>query len=141
MSLFSFREPLRGYPHLLLLIRVVPVVCAVRAGLWLVSFRTLRRIVALLTKTGSGRTTQVPIDQLSRAVVGVSRYVPHATCLTQALALHIMLRRSRLQSRIRIGVAKEKGGCFEAHAWVESQGRVLIGDFDLNRYTPIMVWD
>jgi hypothetical protein len=141
MPLFRFREPLRGYPHLLLAIRVVPVVCAVRAGLWLVSFRTLRRIVAFLTKNGSGQTTRFPVEQLSRAVVGVSRYVPHATCLTQALALHILLRRGRLQSKIRIGVAKGKGGRFEAHAWVESQDRVLIGDFDLNRYTPMMVWD
>jgi hypothetical protein len=140
MPRFRLRRPLRGYRDLVLLIRVAPLVCAVRVGLWLVSFRTLRRIVAFLTKTGPGRSTQFSADQLSWAVVRVSRYVPQTTCLTQALTLHILLRRRRLESRIRIGVAKEKGG-FEAHAWVESQDRVVIGDSDLYRYTPMMVWD
>ncbi|MGH9544213.1 MAG: lasso peptide biosynthesis B2 protein [Terriglobales bacterium] len=45
-----------------------------------------------------------------------------------------------MQSRIRIGVSKDAGQ-FEAHAWVESQDRVVIGDSGLQRYTPMMVWD
>jgi hypothetical protein len=38
---------------------------------------------------------------------------------------------------IRIGVAKNKNGQLEAHAWVESRGRVVIGGSrELFRYTP-----
>ena len=43
-------------------------------------------------------------------------------------------------SEERIGVMKE-GPKFEAHAWVENQGNVIIGKFEQNRYLPIMVWD
>lgn len=124
-----------------MLIRVAILVCAVRIGLWCGSFLAVRRIVALLSATGPKRTSQFSVEQLSRAVAGVSRYVPRATCLTQALALHILLRRRRLQSTIRIGVAKENGGPFEAHAWVESEDKVVIGEIDLPRYTPMMVWE
>jgi len=123
-----------------LLIRVTTLVCAVRVGLWLIPFRALRRIVAFLANTRTGRTTQVSVEELSHAVSGVGRFVPQATCLTKALALHILLRRRRLESLVHIGVAKTKGGPFESHAWVESEGRVVIGDADLNRFAPIVVW-
>ena len=79
-------------------------------------------------------------DQLSWAVRAISRYVPRATCLTQALVLHIMLRQEGLPSRIRIGVSKDAGH-FEAHAWVESHERVIIGDSGLQRFTPMTVWE
>jgi Transglutaminase-like superfamily len=133
-------SPERWKRDIFLVIRVTILVCAVRAGLWLVSFWTLRGIVAFLANTRTGRTTQVSVEELSKAVSGVSRFVPQATCLTQALTLHILLRRRRLESKIHIGVAKTKGGPFESHAWVENEGRVVIGDFDLNRFTPMMVW-
>ena len=131
----------RPIPEILLLIRVAILVCAVRIGLCWGPFPTIRRIVAFLSKTGSGHTTRFSAEQLSRAVAAVSRFVPRATCLTQALALHILLRRRRLQSRIHIGVVKEYGGAFEGHAWVESEDRVVLGDFHLDRYTPMLVWE
>jgi hypothetical protein len=115
-------------------------VCAVRTGLWFVSFRKLRSVIEFLTRRASEGNGRFSVEQLSKAVSAVSRYVPQATCLTQAMALHILLKRAGLQSRIRIAVAKE-GGVFESHAWVESQDSVVIGDCDLKRYTPIMVWD
>jgi len=36
-----------------------------------------------------------------------------------------------------IGVARDAGGDFEAHAWLECQGRILIGSQDVNRYEPL----
>lgn len=131
----------RSIPELLLFTRVAILVCAVRIGLWCGPFPTIRHIVAFLSTTGPIPTTRFSVAQLSRAVAGVSHYVPRATCLTQALALHILLRRRRLPSTIRIGVAKDQGGPFEAHAWVESEDRVVLGNFELDRYTRMMVWD
>ena len=131
----------RSIPELLLLIRVTILVSAIRVGLWCGPFLTIRRIVAFLFATGPAPAARFSVEQLSRAVAGVSRFVPRATCLTQALALHILLRRRRLQSTIRIGVVKDQGGPFEAHAWVESDDRIVMGDVDLHRYTPMMVWD
>jgi hypothetical protein len=123
-----------------ILLRAATWVCAVRLGLWMIPFAQLRTIVASLAHPGSRGSSRYSTDDLSWAVRAVSRYVPRATCLTQALALHVLLRREGLHSRIRIGVNKDAGG-FEAHAWVESQDRVVIGDSGLQRYTPMMVWD
>lgn len=124
----------------ILLIQTVAILGAVRASLWLLPFKMLRRIsVKLVRPHASGDGAQFSTEHKVWAVQVASRYVPRATCLAQALALHILLRRSGLQSRIRIGVAKETQ--FEAHAWVECQGKVVIGDSGVERYSPIVVWD
>ena len=123
-----------------ILLRAVALVVAVRLALWMVPFAKLRQAVASLAHARSGRETRYSVEQLSWAVRAVSRYVPRASCLTQALVLHILLRREGLPSRIQVGVSKAAGH-FEAHAWVESQDRVVIGDSGLQRYTPMMVWE
>ena len=65
----------------------------------------------------------------------MSRYVPAATCLTQALATRVLLSRLGQPAHLRIGVAKSKKGQLQAHAWVESQGKIIIGDQpDLSRF-------
>ena len=125
--------------ELLLAIRVTVWVCAVRVCLWALSLRRTQRIIDFLTPGVPEEDVLSSVEQLSRAVSTASRYVPHATCLTQAVALHFLLKRSGFQSRLRIGVAKNNGE-FESHAWVESQGRVVLGDIGL-QYTPILDWD
>lgn len=144
-AMVSYMNPrlmrIRTFSELHLLIQTGAWVCVVRTGLWLVPFRRLRGTVTWLTRTVSKRSTPISVEEVTKAVSAVSRYVPRATCLTQALALHILLKRAGLQSRIQIGVSKE-GGRFEAHAWVESQHRVVIGnDPRLERFAPMTVWD
>lgn len=127
--------------ELLLLAQAGVWVLAARMGLWFFPFRRLRRLVAFLTRSSQPAScNDSRVSQWTWAVSSASRFVPKATCLTKALALHILLRRAGLQSRIHIGVRKEDGR-FEAHAWVESHDKVVIGDFELKRYSPIMVWD
>ncbi|MGA9797820.1 MAG: lasso peptide biosynthesis B2 protein [Terriglobales bacterium] len=123
-----------------ILMRSAALLCAVRLALLIVPFPKLRWVVASLARTRSRPASSHSAEQLSWAVRAVSRYVPHATCLTQAVVLHILLRREGLPSRIRIGVSQDAGR-FQAHAWVESQNRVVIGDSGLRRYAPIMVWE
>ncbi len=54
--------------------------------------------------------------------------VPAATCLTQALTAQTVLSRRGHDSRLRIGVAKDTQGNLEAHAWVECDGTVVVGE-------------
>jgi hypothetical protein len=42
---------------------------------------------------------------------------------------------------VRIGVAKGEGGKLEAHAWVECEGNVIIGGYELERYTSLVALD
>ena len=55
------------------------------------------------------------------------RLLKDGPCLTQALAMQFMLKRSNLPANLCIGVAKGDGGRLLAHAWIESEGRVVIG--------------
>ncbi len=57
-------------------------------------------------------------------------------CLLQSLAgRHLLTRRGYL-SHLRIGVAKESDGPLRAHAWVEWDGRILIGGVGPTHFTP-----
>ena len=69
------------------------------------------------------------------AVQVASCYVPRATCLTQALAAQALLGFGGIPAAVRIGVAKETED-FEAHAWLESGGKILMGGAEAaQRYT------
>jgi hypothetical protein len=96
----------------------------VRIALWVVPFRALKRI------TTSGRISRLRFsrfseEQVAWAVRLATRYVPRASCLTQALAAQNLLNWSGLESRLHIGVNREAG--FKAHAWIECAGRILVG--------------
>ena len=56
------------------------------------------------------------------------RNVPRATCLVRALAGQAFLARYGHETDLRIGVLKEQSEKrVKAHAWLESQGLVLLG--------------
>ena len=119
-----------------------------RAALWLglmqVGLRVLpfQDLLDRLMDPGPGResspSTPAAADHIGWAVLTASRYVPGArACLPRALAATPLLRRARLPARLRFGVTKGDGGRAEAHAWVESGGRVIIGAEGLEQYVPI----
>lgn len=63
-------------------------------------------------------------------------------CLTEALALWWLLRQYGYEGQIRIGVARDGGSHFEAHAWVERDGQVLIGGAQApTEYVPLPSFD
>ena len=56
-------------------------------------------------------------------------------CLARALTTEVLMNRSGYTPELRIGIAQSKTGKLEAHAWIESQGKVLIGQLeDLTRF-------
>lgn len=67
---------------------------------------------------------------LAWAVKNVSRVIPFASCLTQALSLQRLLAREGYSSTIRIGVKLDDKDKVDAHAWVLFEDRVLIGGND-----------
>jgi hypothetical protein len=75
-------------------------------------------------------------ERIAWAVEKVARIVPRTTCLTQALAVQALLSRIGYASQLSIGVAKDKKGQLVAHAWVKSQGKVVIGGSEF-KYTPL----
>jgi hypothetical protein len=71
--------------------------------------------------------------QIAWAVRAAARYVPTANCLPQAIVAKQFLEEQGFQPVIRIGVeapgvdTPEELG-LKAHAWVETGGRVVLGD-------------
>jgi hypothetical protein len=119
----------------LLLLRALFVVAVARVALWVCPLATARRVAAT---TARGRKTHA-VEQLAWAITVASRYVPGATCLTKALAIHALLTYSGHPARVEIGVAKDSG--FEAHAWVVCAGKVVLGAAEAERYRPIVAWE
>lgn len=117
----------------------------VRIGLWIVPFRTLRRLLpSLLSPLPDGREERKAYEGLSGAantptrvswaIRVVSRRLPGLmTCLVQALAADAVLRRRGYAPRLRIGV-RERGSQgsrpLEAHAWVECDGVLVVGGLE-----------
>jgi hypothetical protein len=99
------------------------------------------RFQALLARrnasSGVKRRAAPSIEQLARDVRAVSSYVPRATCLTQALAGQVLLNHYGYCAHVHVGVTKAEGnGGFQAHAWLESDGTVVIGESEV-AYVPL----
>lgn len=125
-----------------LIVSALFLVGAIRLGLWLLPFQTLHRLLQKTTQTNTElqEVNQATVDRVAWAVVVASRYVPGARCLAQALATQVLLHRRGCPTNLRIGVARGKEGQLRAHAWVESQGRIVIGNLEnMSIYTPLPV--
>jgi hypothetical protein len=122
-----------------LLIESAALLLLVRAALWLLPFEVLLRWTRRIGQSERLRHDgDTPVDAIVWAVRRASRLIPGATCLTQALAGRILLARAGHLSELRIGVRKNPGTGFEAHAWLEHGGQVVLGGLDdLSRYVPM----
>lgn len=77
--------------------------------------------------------------QLARRIERLARFVPRASCLTQALALQYLLARAGHRSELQVGVRRDEDGRFLAHAWVSCNDRVVLGAATtrLSDFTPL----
>ncbi|SRR5579883_1346873 len=114
-----------------------------RLGLWLLPFRSLLKLQKKMSEPGflllTPTKNQVDPDKIVWAINLATRYMPGgAKCLARALTAQVLMNRQGHTSELRIGVAKGEGGKLEAHAWVEYQGRVAIGNLkDLYRFIQL----
>ncbi len=116
-------------------------VVAVRAGLSVIGFRRVLRVVhQLAQRSGSPSVTADPAEErrILWAVRAVARrLLPGRPCLSQALAAHLLLGRRGRASQLRIGVTK-RADRLAAHAWLEQDGRIVIGGaHSPRRFTPL----
>ncbi len=68
--------------------------------------------------------------QIARRIERLARFVPGASCLTQALALQWLLARSGHGCELLVGVRRDAEGHFAAHAWVACNDRIVLGAAD-----------
>ena len=99
----------------------------VRLMLWLIPFSRIQNSLKGINIIKN----EIPVFKLIWAVKVASNYLPSATCLTNALTGYSLLLRYGYPSLVKIGVGKSAGG-FEAHAWLEYNGKVVIGESEKN---------
>jgi hypothetical protein len=120
----------------ILLLLTFILLTAIRLGLWLLPFQNLFKMVTSISEVlNSKPTNRVALKQITWAVNVSTRYMPGgAKCLARALTTQILMNWCGLKPEFRIGVAKSEIG-LEAHAWIEYQGRIAIGNLpDLSRF-------
>jgi hypothetical protein len=114
------------------------LVSAVRLGLWLLPVRTIGRLLSgLARREQRGLEDPSLPGRVARAVRRVSRIVPGATCLTQALAAQALLECHGLPTRLQIGI-RDEGQAVQAHAWLEGCGMTVIGGAPSGQWTPLL---
>lgn len=100
------------------------------------SFERLREPLERSIDPVPGRRAEA--ERVAWAVSVVSARIPYAdNCLARAVATLSILRRRGMPGELRIGVAREEGREFEAHAWVEYEGKSLIGGDEAGRFTRL----
>ena len=124
-----------------LLVRTFALLGGVRLGLWLLPFLTLQSLLDRISRPSPSfvKTNPRDLDKIVWAVNQSSRYTPGgAKCLARALTTQVIMRRHGYSPQLKIGVAKGERGQLEAHAWIENQGRVVVGALqDPSRFTPM----
>lgn len=83
-------------------------------------------------RTGPG----ADIRRITWAITRVSPAVPGAECLAQAVAARDWLARLGVQSVVRYGVRRDATRAIAAHAWLEHDGVVVLGQAD-TPYAPL----
>jgi hypothetical protein len=118
-----------------LLIQSLIAVGVIRLSLWVFPFKALNRWLSAFAATDSGdpKVEWSVVENVASAVRECSRYVPYASCLTQALAVRTLLGLRRQNSQLKIGVDRDEDGKFMAHAWVEIDGKIIIGKLPLHQ--------
>ena len=124
-----------------LLLATVLIVSSVRLGLWLLPTATVLRAVSRRVEQQAEQNNTDLALHMAHWVARVSRYVPKASCLTQALALQFLLARYGQGSRLQLGIGRDAHGTWQAHAWVEYSGEVILGEIEgLSRFQVFPDW-
>ena len=114
------RSRLRDYK---LLARCLITVAATRIALSTIGYRRLRPP----TPTNDGPAPPGLVARVRLGVLWAARYVPRATCLTQAVACRDLIARQGFGTTLRIGVRPDPVMGFTAHAWLLSGEEIVVG--------------
>lgn len=123
-----------------LLVSAALLLGTVKLGLWLLPFQTLQSLLArkLQANNRFQKTDRVSLNKVVWAVTLSSRYMSIANCLTRALATQVLLSQHGQPAHLCIGIAKDNEGKLIGHAWVNSQGTIVVGNLtNLSDYTTL----
>jgi len=146
--LFALRATTRGLAsgrltvadcRLLVSVRLLETVA--RVAVVYVPLPTARRTLAKLRPLAIALSGNAPEHRVIWAVEAGSRWAGATTCLARALAAELLLPATGAPLVVTIGVTSPARGLLKSHAWVERDGRVLVGgDESRCEYEPFVAW-
>ena len=101
-----------------------------RVAFYVLPLPHVRRLVRRCFRAASPLppARQASAAQVVWAAISAGRRSPlGTTCLTTALVAQALLQRHGYEAKLRIGVRREINGAFSAHAWLEREGKVIVG--------------
>lgn len=114
-----------------LVVEAALLLSVARLGLAWTALATTREWLARFSRTAGAPDAHLQRQQIVEAVAAAGRRAPFkATCLLEALAVEAMLRRRGHDARLRLGVMRPSANGLGAHAWVELNGDVVVGQLD-----------
>lgn len=128
-SMPTLKPPSRLGPRDGLLI--VQAAAALSAASLMIAIMPFRRIVRLASLSDVVSHRAPELDRSHRAAQAVdawARRLPWKTvCFQKGLALHWMLRRNGIHSRLHYGVNSHASHGLRAHVWVSVGGEIIMG--------------
>ena len=120
------------------LLKAAVVVMVIKISLKLFSHPTFKKYYDQFSKPNhSEKTSNESLLKASWAIRAISARWPwKATCLPQALTFKYFFKNDPTL-QLKIGVNTTLG--FQAHAWVEKEGNILIGDTP-ETFMPLWEW-
>lgn len=113
----------------------------IRLGLYILPFHRLQylifkaerlKFVSMMIPDATVRAIALSVERSARYSMG------NPMCLAKALTTVVLMSIYGFPYQINIGVAKDESNNLEAHAWVESDGKIVVGYLpDLSRYVPM----
>lgn len=121
--------------HLVQTLALAAVVCA--------PILTARRALARIRRGAIALCGPSAEPRLIWAIEASARWrVGPSTCLARALAAELLLPAVDRPLTLVIGVTSPVEGHLKSHAWIERDGRVIIGGSESRRhYLPLIAWN
>jgi Transglutaminase-like superfamily len=120
-----------------LLPTAVVLVLFVRLSLSILSFKLVRRMLDDVKRLRWRWLAGSSPEHAVWIVKTVARFVPGATCLTQALVTEILYAFRGDAAQTCFGISRHERR-LQAHAWVESGGKVILGAAEDGKFTPLV---
>ena len=123
------------------LFKAAIIIAIIKIGLKVLPYPTFKKLYDRGIQ--SDFQEEYPQTKLSKAAWAIkvvsARWPWNATCLPQALSFKYFFRKDP-SLHLKIGVNKTNQGIFQAHAWVEKEGKVLIGETP-ETFVPLWEWN
>ncbi|MBI3591538.1 MAG: lasso peptide biosynthesis B2 protein [Candidatus Melainabacteria bacterium] len=126
-----------------LLIKAVILVFIIRIILFIFPIKIISSYINhIIKKTKKFNKVNPPIkNRIIWAIEVACNFIPGTkTCLIKSITGQILLAHYGYESNLCIGVAKntENKNNLQAHAWLESNGKVILGEHEAEHYKPLL---